>query len=137
MKAPGTDWHIVGTGDFDGDGKGDLLWRTDGGALAIWEMTGSQIKAADYIRMGSTAIGAPGKDWHVSGTGDFDGDGKDDLLWRTDSGALAVWKMDGFQISAADYRQDRREQCWRAGHRLEYHSAPIRPSLSGAGGRAS
>jgi Ca2+-binding RTX toxin-like protein len=100
---PGADWHIAGTGDFDGDSKSDLLWRTDSGALAIWEMNGTQIKAADYIKMGSANVGAPGSDWHIVDTGDFNGDGKSDLLWRTDSGALAIWQMDGTQIKAADY----------------------------------
>jgi Ca2+-binding RTX toxin-like protein len=103
VGVPGRDWHIVGTGDFDGDSKSDLLWRTDSGALAIWEMNGTQIKAADYIKTGSSNIGAPGSDWHIVDTGDFDHDGKSDLLWRTDSGALAIWEMDGTQIKAADY----------------------------------
>jgi glucose/arabinose dehydrogenase len=103
VGTPGADWHIAGTGDFDGDGQADLLWRTDAGVLAIWEMNGTQIKAADYIKIGSAAVPAPGADWHIQSTGDYDGDGRDDLLWRTDAGALAVWKMNGFQISNADY----------------------------------
>jgi VCBS repeat-containing protein len=103
VGAPGPDWHIVGTDDFDGDGKSDLLWQTDSGALAIWEMNGTQVKAADYLKIGGSDVGAPGHDWHVIGTGDFDGDGKSDLLWQTDSGALAIWEMNGTQIKAADY----------------------------------
>ena len=103
VGAPGPDWHVLGTGDFDGDGKGDLLWHTDGGALAIWERGGSQIKAADYIKVGATPVGVPGADWHFTGTSDYDGDRKFDLLWHTDSGAVAIWQMDGTHISAADY----------------------------------
>jgi VCBS repeat-containing protein len=100
---PGHDWHVIGTGDFDGDGKGDLLWQTDSGALAIWEMNGTQIKSADYIKLGQTPVGVPAPDWHFAGTSDYNGDGKSDLLWHTDSGALAIWQMDGTQISLADY----------------------------------
>jgi hypothetical protein len=103
IKTPGSDWHVAGTGDFDGDGRGDLLWRTDSGALAIWKMDGTQIKNADFIRMGSGMVGAPGSDWHIDATGDYDGDGRADILWRTDSGALAIWSMNGFQIANADY----------------------------------
>jgi len=33
---------------------------------------------------------------------DFNADGKGDFFWTTNSGALAVWEMSGFQISFAD-----------------------------------
>ena len=54
----GTDWHIAGTGDFDGDGKGDILWRHDSGVVAIWEMNGGQVKA-------SLGVATVGTDWHI------------------------------------------------------------------------
>ena len=38
-----TVWSIVGAGDFDGDGKFDLLWRDTSGDMAIWFMNGAQI----------------------------------------------------------------------------------------------
>jgi hypothetical protein len=103
VGAPGPDWHIIGAGDFTGNGQDDLLWRTDNGALAIWEMNGFQITDADYIREGSQQINAPGPDWHLITTGDFTGNGMDDLLWETNSGAIAIWEMDGTQITAAGY----------------------------------
>jgi hypothetical protein len=74
-----------------------------GGSIAIWEMDGSRIKAADYTSAGSTIVGAPGLDWHILGAEDYNGDGKADLLWQTDGGALAEWQMDGTQVVAADY----------------------------------
>jgi Ca2+-binding RTX toxin-like protein len=103
IGTPGSDWHALGASDFDGDGKSDILWRTDSGALAIWAMDGNQIKSADYLRSGSTAVGVPASDWKIVGVGDFDADGRGDLLWETGSGALAVWKLDGAQIKSADY----------------------------------
>jgi autotransporter-associated beta strand protein len=103
LGTPAADWHALGVLDADGDSKSDILWRTDSGALAIWEMDGNQLKSADYIRLGSTAVGVPAPDWNIVGTGDFDSDGKGDILWRTDGGALAVWLLDGIQIKSAQY----------------------------------
>ena len=103
VGAPGSDWHVIGTSDFGGDKMADLLWRTDSGALAIWQMNGTHIASADFLRVGGTAVGVPGADWHILGEADFNGDGRADLLWRTDSGALATWLMNGTQIMGADY----------------------------------
>ncbi len=64
---------------------------------------GTQIAAANYSVQGSTIVGAPGPDWHIIGAGDFTGNGQDDILWRTDGGALAIWQMNGFQIQSADF----------------------------------
>ena len=34
--------------------------------------------------------------WFVAGTGDFDGDGNWDILWRNEnSGVNVIWTMDG------------------------------------------
>jgi hypothetical protein len=33
-------WHIDGIGDFNGDGKSDILWRNDDGRVSIWMMNG-------------------------------------------------------------------------------------------------
>ena len=31
-----TNWHVVGTGDYNGDGRDDVLWRREDGALTNW-----------------------------------------------------------------------------------------------------
>lgn len=36
----GGDWKIEGIGDLNGDGREDLVWRGDGGAVAGWLSTG-------------------------------------------------------------------------------------------------
>ncbi len=105
INTPGPDWHAVGTLDANSDGRGDILWRTDLGALAIWELNGNQIIFADYLKAGATQVGVPAADWHIVGDGDFDGDGKGGLLWRTDGGALATWELDGNQIKSAAFVQ--------------------------------
>ena len=62
-------------GDFNGDGKADILWRHTSGAVAIWFMNGSHIAG-----MGS--LGNISADWVVERVGDFNGDSKADILWR-------------------------------------------------------
>jgi hypothetical protein len=76
--------HIAGTGDFDGNGHDDIVWR-DGGFVFIWD--NGQSSGAHQIING----GGVSSSLHISGTGDFDGNGRDDILWRDDSGGVFVW----------------------------------------------
>src|SRR5437773_10390413 len=74
---PDPNWSIVATGDFDGDGKSDLLWRNSAtGENTIWFMNGAAISGGASI--------APMADlnWSIAGVADFDGDGKSDILAR-------------------------------------------------------
>jgi hypothetical protein len=36
----------------------------------------------------------------VAETGDFDGNGKSDILWRDTSGDIAIWYMNGTTIAS-------------------------------------
>jgi hypothetical protein len=89
--------------DFDGDGKGDLMFIgdivfkpfTQDGRVAVWLMDGLAVKSAAVI-MGATT-------WRVTHAADFDGDGKTDLLWRNGSaGPPAMWLMDGIAARRAE-----------------------------------
>ena len=81
-------------GDFDGDGKADILWQNDSGQAAIWLMNGTSL-------LGGGAAGSnPGASWHVKGAGDFNGDGKADILFQNDNGTPAVWLMDGTGVTS-------------------------------------
>ena len=73
-------------GDFDGDGRADVLWRNSStGADAIW-------KSASQATQQAVAE-VTDQRWKVVGVGDFDGDGRSDILWRnTATGANAIWK---------------------------------------------
>jgi len=87
-RQSGAAWHVIGSGDFDGDGKSDILWQNNSGQAAVWLMDGTSLKFRCQCRPQS------GPDWHAIGTGDFDGDGKADILWQNKT-ASAVWLMDG------------------------------------------
>jgi hypothetical protein len=96
-----TNWEIVGTGDFNGDGKVDILWRNyaAGGLNAVWYMDGATILYGQYLDSLADT------NWKIVGTGDFNGDGKVDILWRNyvAGGLNAVWYMDGATILYGQY----------------------------------
>jgi hypothetical protein len=87
-------WSIAGTGDYDGDRASDILWYDTSGNVAIWEMNGTTIlnQASSFV------ANVPGGNWSIVGTGDFNGDGKSDILWRDTSGNVAIWEMSGTTI---------------------------------------
>lgn len=40
-------------------------------------------------------IGQAPTNWLTQGTGDYNNDGKSDILWRGPNGEVAVWHLDG------------------------------------------
>jgi hypothetical protein len=94
-------WSIAGVGDFDGDGKSDILWRHRvTGEYTIWFMNGTTIMSRPVVRA------VPDLNWSIAGVGDFDGDGKSDILWHNSAtGSNSIWLMNGNTISggAADF----------------------------------
>ena len=97
--SPDSSWTVAGVGDFDGNGKSDILWRDANGTLVDWSMNGSQITSSQEVTLGRSAV-APDSSWNIVGVGDFNGDGKSDILWRNTSGNLIDWTMNGSQIAA-------------------------------------
>jgi hypothetical protein len=90
-------WQVAGIGDFAGDGHSDILWRYDNasnasdplnGDLYLWMMNGATVTS-------QTALGDPGANWQVAGTGDFDGNGSADILFRYDNAANASDPLNG------------------------------------------
>jgi len=89
---PSSDWIILGVGDFDGDGKADILWRnTVTGDINVWFLDGTTIKPTSRnITNINPAL------WQLAGIGDLNGDGRSDVVWRnTATGDVYVWLMNG------------------------------------------
>lgn len=80
--------------DFDGDCRGDILWRNRStGGVFVWLSGEFPVSATDK----SSGIGKVLPPWEVAGTGDFDKDGKADVFWHNPTtGHAIVWLMDGF-----------------------------------------
>ena len=74
-------WHD-GT-DRNGDHRADILWQNDNGSVAMWLMSGTS-------HTGGGVISSPSTDWRISGIGDFNGDGHDDILFRHDGGMTTI-----------------------------------------------
>lgn len=91
------EWTVVDEGDFNGDGRTDLVWRNQvRGDVAVWLMNGKEI--LDF------AVVLPGVplSWTIEGIDDFNKDGKDDFIWRNRAnGDVALWLMNGRKIDTA------------------------------------
>jgi hypothetical protein len=92
--SPGPAWKAVGTGDFNGDGYSDILFQHTSGPVALWELNGTVVIDGPGIMVG----GNPGPLWRTVGTGDFNGDGKSDILFQQTSGSVGIWELDGTNV---------------------------------------
>ncbi|MEQ1489391.1 MAG: PQQ-dependent sugar dehydrogenase [Terricaulis sp.] len=90
--APG--WTVEGTGDLNGDGRDDIVFRNGAtGDMSLWQMNGQAISPA--------SLGNVGAAWSVAGIGDLNGDTRDDIVWRNSNGDLNIWFMNGAVVSGA------------------------------------
>jgi hypothetical protein len=86
------DTTVIGSGDFNGDGKGELLlsnFATSEAALYSRPVNGTVIGAATYL--GTVPLGMT-----FGGVADTNADGRDDLWFRNViSNKIVEWRMNG------------------------------------------
>ena len=90
IYAVAAEWRPMRVGDFSGDGRADVLWRSfTAGTYSLWEMNGMTIAA-------SAVLPAPNNDLYYSPqatSGDYNGDGYEDMLLRHPNGDVGTWEM--------------------------------------------
>ncbi len=102
--------RLAGAGDFDADGRPELLWRDPNGLLDLRRPSGGE------PMLGQSAT--PPEGFELLAIADLDGDGRDDLLGRDGTGALVQAFSRGVASDAIDDVQpepDRIELEWRDG----------------------
>ena len=90
------DWSLAGVGDFDGDGKDDVLMRHADGRWYYYPMNGRRFRSNGR----GTANLTRNVDWSVAGVGDFNADGRDDVLLRHADGRWHHYAMNGRRFIA-------------------------------------
>ena len=98
-----TQWDLTGPGNIP-DGKPDILWkRGTQPDTYVWEMndvTDNNLNSdhatiLGYANHADTLPPTTASGWYIAGTADFNGDGKQDILWKSGGNALGVWFMNG------------------------------------------
>lgn len=92
------DWAVAGAGDFDEDGKLDLVFQHTSGTLGVWCLDGAVTKTVRVM-----APSHPGDSaWRVVSITDRNADGLPDLLFQHErDGTLGVWFMEGAKLNEA------------------------------------
>jgi extracellular elastinolytic metalloproteinase len=94
-------WKMVGTHDFNGDLKTDILWRHNvAGENVLWYMNGTVLTSGEFL----TPAALVDTRWQMAGTGDFNGDSKPDIAWNhTESGQIVLWYMNGSVLTSGTF----------------------------------
>lgn len=79
-------WKVAGYGDFNDDGRDDVLWRHTSGVIGQWSGQTGQ-----FTNNSGVAANPVDLSWSVAGVADYNGDGRDDILWRHSSGEIGQW----------------------------------------------
>ena len=88
-----TRWRLAGIGDFNGDGRDDVLVRHNTSGRWYYYAMNGRSPIAGWT--GSARLNSDTR-WRLAGIGDFNGDGRDDVLVRHNtSGRWYYYAMNG------------------------------------------
>jgi hypothetical protein len=58
LAAVASAWRVANIGDFNGDGRADILWQNADGGLSLWLLDG-------LAALATGGFGNPGANWQV------------------------------------------------------------------------
>ncbi|MBA4146692.1 MAG: VCBS repeat-containing protein [Verrucomicrobia bacterium] len=108
--------NVVASGDFNYDGRRDLLiQKKSTGKIWSRQLLGTKfVKDVAFTYAPGLSFAA---EWRVAGTHDMNGDGDPDLLMRHVDGNLAAWILDGSRVVQQIPIRKAGTQWINAGHR--------------------
>lgn len=96
--------------DTDGTGSAHH-WTTAGNLVGFHQSETANVRMDSTIPVLNVTVGLQSD---VSFTGDFNADGKADLFWRNDSGSIAIWSMNGAQVTDGSQVNAAPDASWHA-----------------------
>lgn len=103
-------FSVLKFADFSGTGRGDLLLRDAAGAVQLFSLDATGLTLPTYtgapddqnasctgssLTVASSTLVLPTTDpsWQFYASGDLNGDGQTDIVWKQPNGALTVWLL--------------------------------------------
>ena len=91
---PGPAWHAIGTGDFNGDGRSDILLQNDSGEVVVWELNGTSLIGGGSARQSGAELARR----QAPATSSADGDRRTPFCSRTTAARRRVWATERHRL---------------------------------------